>query len=465
MPQQALRWSWTLVIVCGLLLGYYCLQTYGLPRHRQYQLDFGKAEWIEPAESPAPIAYFRKEIYLSSAPAQAWIEIAGSDTVNLVVNGHGIGNFSAVKSFEAGIYDIKRALKVGTNVVAVSISRTSYPGPAQLRVRGQIVAPSGATTQILSDETWRVTNRTGIVLGGEEWNGKRVPDQTWPTARRSALNDRDVAVSWVDTNPLLLKLPRTGSWIMADNASSEAVFSTTINADRSKQETWIQIASAGDLDVAINGHIITLASSAAKGSKKLPHLASTEASPTPADDDRRVAKDQDTTPETANGSPFQSVELSAYDVSYWVRRGQNIIVASVRSEHIPASLYVNGFIVKGDKIDRFSTNASWRLGDQPNSEQGAARKHPIEIGPDGVAPWGYLPQDLARPLDHTGFASLFQSWHGRWPDSRGSHSSLAGRFSGRLQLARRAAGKCDGTRCLASWADSCRTATHAPSEL
>ena len=145
------------------MLGYYCLQTYGLPRHRQYQLDFGKAEWIEPAESPAPVAYFRKEIYLSSPPAQAWIEIAASDTFGLVVNGHTIDNLGSVKTFEAGIYDIKRALKVGTNVVAVSISRTSYPGPAQLRLRGQIVAPSGATTQILSDETWRVTNRTGIV--------------------------------------------------------------------------------------------------------------------------------------------------------------------------------------------------------------------------------------------------------------------------------------------------------------
>ena len=75
---------------------------------------------------------------------------------------------------------------------------------------------------------------------------------------------RMLPLRWVDTNPLLLQLPRTGYWIMADNAPSEAVFSTTINADRPKQETWIQIASSGDLDLAINGHIITLASSAAE---------------------------------------------------------------------------------------------------------------------------------------------------------------------------------------------------------
>ena len=167
-----------------------------LPRHRQYQLDFGKAQWIEPAESPAPIAYFRKEIYLSTLPEQAWIEIAASDNFDLIVNGHTIGTLSSVKTFEAGIYDIKRALKAGTNVIAVSVSRTSYPGTAQLLIRGQIIgAGGGATTQILSDETWRVTNRTGIVAGTEEWNSERVLDQTWPTARRSPLNDRHVPIS------------------------------------------------------------------------------------------------------------------------------------------------------------------------------------------------------------------------------------------------------------------------------
>jgi 4-amino-4-deoxy-L-arabinose transferase-like glycosyltransferase len=404
-----LRWSWALVIVCGLVLGYYLLRTYGLPRHRQYQLDFGKAEWIEPASSPAPIAYFRKEVYLSSLPAQAWIEVAASDTFGLVVNGHTIGNLGSVKTYEAGIYDIKRALKTGTNVIAVSASRTSYPGPAQLLLCGEIVEEGGRATQILSDESWRVTNKTGIVAGSEDWNSQDVPDQTWPTARRSPINDQNVAIAWVDTNPLLLQLPRIGYWIMADNAASEAVFSTTINADRSKQETWIQVASSGDLDLAVNGHIITLASSAVKGAKKLPNLSSGEQSQPQVEKPGRIAK-EGVVPAKQQGSFLQSVELSAYDVSNWIKRGQNVIITTVRSEHVPASLFVNGFIVKGSKVERFSTNAAWRVGDQPDLEPRAAHQRAIQIGPDGVAPWGYLPQEMAQSLDHSGFASLFQSW-------------------------------------------------------
>ena len=76
---------------------------------------------------------------MSSPPEQAWIEIAASDNFGLIVNGHTIGNLGSVKTFEAGIYDIKKALKVGTNVIAVSISRTSYPGAGATALRGQIV--------------------------------------------------------------------------------------------------------------------------------------------------------------------------------------------------------------------------------------------------------------------------------------------------------------------------------------
>ena len=107
------RWSWALVLACGLLLGYYVLQTYGTSLQRQYQLDFGRAQWIEPVESYAPIAYFRKEVYISAIPEQAWLEIAASDNFGLVVNGHTLGNLTSVKTFETGIYDLKKGAQVG----------------------------------------------------------------------------------------------------------------------------------------------------------------------------------------------------------------------------------------------------------------------------------------------------------------------------------------------------------------
>ena len=225
-PLNRVLWSWMLVIVCGLLLGYYVVQTYAIPQQRQYQLDFADAKWIEPVESHAPVAYFRKEIYLPVLPQNAWLQISATDNFGLIINGRTVGTMNSVKSYETGIYDIKRPLKEGTNVIAVSVSRTSWPGPGQILLRGQITLPDGKVIPILSDESWRVTNRTGIIPGSEEWTSAKVEDSVWPNAKRSPLNDKKPALRWTDTNPLLFQLLREGYWIMADDAAFETVFST-----------------------------------------------------------------------------------------------------------------------------------------------------------------------------------------------------------------------------------------------
>ena len=178
LPSRAQRWSWALVLACGLMLGYYVQQTYFSPKQRQYQLDFGDAQWIEPPEF-APVAYFRKEVFLSVPPAQAWLEVAATDDYEVIVNGHPVGNGSGLKTRVAGIYDIKKSLKVGTNVIAVSSSRTSYPGSAQILVRAFIKEPSGKVTSLISDEHWRVSSHKGIVEGSEDW--------TLALGRRTAL--------------------------------------------------------------------------------------------------------------------------------------------------------------------------------------------------------------------------------------------------------------------------------------
>src|SRR5439155_5816692 len=113
----------------GSALGYFVLHTFASPLHRQYQLDFGAAQWIEPAEF-APVAYFRKEIFLNTAPEQAWLEIAATDSFVLIVNDQRVRTERYLKTRIAKIYDIKNLLKAGTNVIAISVKRYSYPGSA-----------------------------------------------------------------------------------------------------------------------------------------------------------------------------------------------------------------------------------------------------------------------------------------------------------------------------------------------
>ena len=305
LASRALRWSWALVLACGLMLGYYVQQTYFSPKQRQYQLDFGDAQWIEPPKV-APIAYFRKKVFLSVRPEQAWLEVAATDNYDVIVNGRSVAEKSAEKTRVAGIYDIKKRLKVGTNVIAVSVSRTSYPGSAQLLVRGFIKEPSGRVTSLLSDENWRVTPNKGIVEGSEEWTSPLVEDQLWPNARRSALNGKSIPIAWVDTNPLLLQLPTSGSWIMAENAGPEAVFSTSINADYARQEAWIQVASSGNVDLLVNGHRITPAIPSSTQGKQLPHLAAPATSPSHSPEETQPALSANTSEAPAKTTPTAS---------------------------------------------------------------------------------------------------------------------------------------------------------------
>src|SRR6266513_2146496 len=431
LPPRARRLSLVLVLLCGGALGYFGLRTFASPLHRQYQLDFGAAQWIEPAEF-APVAYFRRQIFLNAAPEQAWLEVAATDSFKIIINEHIVGGEANLKTRIAQIYDVKKFLKPGTNVIAISVTRTSYPGSAELLVCGSFKEPGGRTGSIISDEHWRVTPKTGIVEGTEEWVSPLVQEQVWPNARRATILEHPAHVTWVDTNPLLLRLPPSGKWIVAENARREAVFSTSVNAERARPETWIQVASSGSLDLLVNGKLITGAAIFTRKEPKIPRLPDLTSEPSEKE------KVEMTTPPPAVVSPPQNAKpppspspsaspsatatpahsasisesmatslhkptLDAYDISYWIKKGSNTIVAAVRNEQGPASFLASGFMVRRDGSTRgFETNADWRVGD-PRSVQ---KQSAVEIGNNGSPPWGYLTQQLGNLVNLSDFDAV-----------------------------------------------------------
>src|SRR5437870_5176049 len=434
LPPGARRGSLVLVLLCGALLGFFICRSFANPLYRQYQWDFGAARWIEPAEF-APVAYFRREIFLNAAPEQAWLEVAATDSFKIIINDTTVGTETSLKTRVAQIYDVKRFLKPGTNVIAISVTRTSYPGSAELLVCGSFKEPGGRTGSIISDEHWRVTPKTGIVEGTEEWVSPLVQEQVWPNARRATILEHPAHITWVERNPLLLRLPPSGKWITAENASREAVFSASVHAERARPETWIQVASSGSLDLLVNGKLITgMAASPLKEPKMpgLPRLTreplekekvemttpppaivrlpqnlkplptpSSSASPSPSSSPSSTAgpAHSESIPELIATSS-QKPTLDAYDISYWIKKGPNTIVATVRNTQGPARLLASGFIVRKDgSIQQFETNSDWRVSDQ----QDAQKQRALEAGSNGSAPWGYLSQQLHSPVNLSHF--------------------------------------------------------------
>jgi Dolichyl-phosphate-mannose-protein mannosyltransferase len=431
LPPRARRWSLALVLLCGALLGLFVLRAFASPLHRQYQLDFGASQWIEPAEF-APVAYFRKEIFLNAAPEQAWLEVAATDYFKLIINASIVGTQANLKTRVAQIYDVKKFLKPGTNVIAISVIRNSYPGSAQLLVYGGYKEPGGKTGSFISDEQWRVTPKTGIVEGSEEWVSPLVQEQVWPNARRVTIFEHPVHITWVDKNPLLLQLAPSGKWIASENARREAVFSTSVNAESARQETWIQVASSGSLDLLVNGKLITSAASSPVKEPEVPRLPELTTEPSEKEEVEMttpppavVRPPQNAQPPpspspsaspSATATPahlasvyesmatsLQKPTLDAYDISYWIKKGSNTIVAAVRNNQGPASFLASGFMVRKDGSTRgFETNRDWRVGDQ----QSAQKQHAVETGSNGSAPWGYLTQQLGKPVNLSDFDAV-----------------------------------------------------------
>src|SRR5947199_8309143 len=434
LPLRARRCSLVLVLLCGALLGFFIFRAFANPLYRQYQLDFGAARWIEPAEF-APVAYFRREIFLNAEPEQAWLEVAATDSFKIIINDTTVGTETNLKTRVAQIYDVKRFLKPGTNVIAISVTRNSYPGSAQLLVCGSFKEPGGNTGSFISDEQWRVTPTTGIVQGVEEWVSPLVQEQVWPNARRATITEHPAHITWVERNPLLLRLPTSGKWITAENASREAVFSASVNAEKARPETWIQVASSGSLDLLVNGKLITSVAASPLKEPKMPSLPrltkeplekekvemtppppaivrlpqnlkplptpSSSASPSPSSSPSSTAgpAHSESIPELIATSS-QKPTLDAYDISYWIKKGPNTIDATVRNTQGPARFLASGFIVRKDgSIQQFETNSDWRVGDQ----QGAQKQRAVEAGSNGSAPWGYLTQELHSPVNLSDF--------------------------------------------------------------
>lgn len=418
MNVSPLRMALAAVAFCGLLLGYFVVRVFASPLPHQYQLDFGSAEWIEPPGT-APVAYFRKTIFLSEIPDQAWLQVAATDNYKLLINGRSLAGESMTKTRVAGIYDIKRALKPGTNVIGISVARISFPGSAQILVRGMVREVGGKTTNLVSDTQWRVTPETGIIEGSEKWNSPLVEDQLWPNAQLAAV-DQPFQINWVDVNPLILELPPAGRWIMRGDAQRAAVFSGTLEAKRAHQETWIQVASSGDLDLLVNGNLITTRDVVSSNSKNLAPIASGIAEPiTGLDVLSSGPRGRSTllptfTPGEAARTPsppadFAPTVLQIFDISDWMRRGDNEIVAIVRSPQQPASFLASGFTL-GDNgaPNLFATNSGWRVLEPKPGTNTSQIENATEAGRNGDAPGGYLPQKLAQPIAGSDFDSIIK---------------------------------------------------------
>jgi alpha-L-rhamnosidase len=139
--------------------------------------ELKKAHWIWSTQGGPGTRYFRRtiEIPADNPVSDALLYLVGSGDVTLYINGQPVGS---AKGIEAPLStDITQALRIGSNVFAVSVS-ASGDGPSGLIGAIQIQLARGEPMVIPTDQQWRVSSTES-----HDWNTSEFNDSTWEPAK------------------------------------------------------------------------------------------------------------------------------------------------------------------------------------------------------------------------------------------------------------------------------------------
>ena len=249
------RASLGVVLACALGLAFFVGRTFVDPLPREYKLDFGSAKWIQ-LPNRLPAAYFRKSLYISGAVERAWIQLAATGRYELYVNNVLVDRRSFPCVRLSGVYDLKRLLSQGRNVIAIYVGAGDFPGQNQILVRGFYGLASSPLQEFRSDSTWKVSATPDGVIGGYPWSSPLLDDTLWADARETQSGERFSTVQTVTFDPRLLANRPDAKWITARVGNQEQVsFLYTLKIPLVHRETWLQVASNGGYDLIVNGRV------------------------------------------------------------------------------------------------------------------------------------------------------------------------------------------------------------------
>ncbi len=241
------------VLMTGMIMGFYIWKTYVDYVPASYPLDFKHAQWLV-ASDEGPQGYFRKELYIVGPIQQAWIMVAATDSFFLYINGKVVDAASYGSVNVSGIYDISHALHPGKNVLGIIARRMSYPGPAMTAAEGAYLDQIGREFPVSTDASWKFFPIEQRQAEGEiSWLSELFDATSW-TSARTAGRPRAAEIYPLSVHPLALTMPPQGSWIAhAGSLQDQATFSYTLKLPTRADDAWIRVVSARPYSLVVNG--------------------------------------------------------------------------------------------------------------------------------------------------------------------------------------------------------------------
>ena len=345
------------VILFGLFTGYILwFSVFEYPPH-DYNLDFNGASWITTGQD-SPGGYFVKEIFIPNPVADAWINVAATDNVDLFINGKKIATDTFVSANVSGVHDISGQLKRGKNVIAAYVYRLSYPGKPGLLLNGGYTDQSGKGYSLSSDATW-VASPVEEVQGkdNEEWYSLTFIHSGWAKAIVEG-NSSTSPVYRSPMAPYIMGGPLSGYWIWHPSPSvKSAYFARSFVLPSPVKDGVIGVAASFSYNLTVNG---------------VP-----------------VAERQKHTG-----------ELDIYNITPLLHSGNNTLGILVRSPETTPGLFVDGVLSAGDEVVLVKSDATWRTTSiiSPDGRSAAIKADdwdiPVQIVKYPLPPWGVLAKRL-----------------------------------------------------------------------
>ncbi|WP_052887763.1 glycosyltransferase family 39 protein [Thermogemmatispora carboxidivorans] len=363
--------SLCLLLLAMLAAVWFPWQATMVPQPGDFDPGWGGARWITAADGSAPVAYFRYSLPLNSWPEEALLTVAARQTFTLAVNGVSLGSTNGQFAPRAFLYDLRRALRIGVNVIALRVVNADLQVPA---LRAFLEIRNGAGTyRYGSGEVWRATAQSGLAhrRDAATANAWSLPDfdaTDWRRAR--VLPEEAGSEPHLSFDPRPYEQPLPHLWLRAD--SPDACFARLLDVPEGVTTAWLRLGSPARTSVYLNGRLLTTLSG---GVQSLPFKQP------PSSEGYRAG-----------------LAVTLYDISPWLHRGRNTLTIHTALqvppvagpvEHLVAKVTVLTDLVLEESEGRslwLEPSAAWRLADhracgELNAEQLAKRwpSAPLEI--------------------------------------------------------------------------------------
>ncbi|WP_069803809.1 glycosyltransferase family 39 protein [Thermogemmatispora onikobensis] len=287
-----------LLLLAMLAAVWFTWQVTVVPQPGDFDPGWGGARWITAADGSAPVAYFRYSLRLNSWPEEALLTVAARQTFTLAVNGVSLSNTSGQFTPRAFLYDLRRTLRIGVNVIAVRVANGDLQVPA-LRALLEIRNEAG-TYRYGSGEAWRATAQSSLAhrrdaVTVNAWSLAGFDATDWHQAR--VLPEAAGTEPHLPFDPRPYEQPLPHLWLRAD--SPDSCFTRLFDLPEGVTTAWLRLGSPDRTSVYLNGKLLTTLSG---GVQSLPFKQS-----------------------PSSEGYLAGLPVALYDISPWLHTGHNTL--------------------------------------------------------------------------------------------------------------------------------------------